>query len=225
MTSLLDRIRGRIKDPCCATSMGTPPQIYPPIALDVVEAAEAKLGFRLPSLLREMYTQVGNGGFGPGYGIFGLANGAPAYDSGGDEYDLVEYYWMYRGQQDVPELQHDFANGSLFLESLEQWFDKLLPICDWGCNHYSLIDCSKVEAPVIHFVGYGGELLWENASFDTWVQVWLTETFPGLEPPQVSEDELRRLVREGGIISAMLKYQEKTHCTLEEARKHIESLR
>lgn len=224
MEDLLDLICARIKDRRCATSMGAPRQVYPPVTLDAVEAAEAKLGFRLPSLLREMYTQVGNGGFGPGYGLFGLANGAPVYDGTGDEYNLVEYYWIYRGQQDLPELQYDFADGSLFLESLDQWFDKLLPICDWGCNHYSLIDCSKVEAPVIHFVGYGGELMRESASFDRWMQLWLTEPFPGLEPPGISKDELEQLVREGRLISAIVKYQEKTRCTLEEARKYVESL-
>ena len=42
-----------------------------PTSLAVVEAAEQSLGFYLPHLLREIYTQVGNGGFGPGYGIDG----------------------------------------------------------------------------------------------------------------------------------------------------------
>lgn len=41
----------------------------------IVESAEAKMGLGLPPLLRELYTQVGNGGFGPGYGVFGLEGG------------------------------------------------------------------------------------------------------------------------------------------------------
>jgi hypothetical protein len=222
--SLIDLIHKRVKGGHRATSMGDSRRFYPPVGLKVVEEAEASLGFRLPSLLREMYTQVGNGGFGPGYGIFGLADGAPAYDGGGNEYDLTGYYCLYRGQQDMPELEHDFANGSLALTSLDQWFDKLVPICDWGCNHHSLIDCSKVETPVIHFIGYGGELVLENESFEKWIQAWLRDPISGSWSSTVTEDGLKRLVSEGRRISAMLKYQEKTHCTLEEARKYVDSL-
>ena len=39
--------------------------LIPPTSLAVVEAAEQSLGFYLPHLLREIYTQVGNGGLGP----------------------------------------------------------------------------------------------------------------------------------------------------------------
>jgi hypothetical protein len=51
MTSLLDLISERIKDHRHATSTGAPPQVYPPVTLEALEAAEAKLGFRLPGLI------------------------------------------------------------------------------------------------------------------------------------------------------------------------------
>ncbi len=54
--------------------MGIKP--FPPAHLDVVKDAEAKIGFRLPDLLRLLYLEIGNGGFGPSYGILGLADGA-----------------------------------------------------------------------------------------------------------------------------------------------------
>ncbi|MGI5521505.1 hypothetical protein ACQEUX_11160 [Micromonospora sp. CA-259024] len=44
----------------------------PPAA--VVEAEELA-GRPLPSLLRRLYLEVGNGGFGPGYGLLGLRDG------------------------------------------------------------------------------------------------------------------------------------------------------
>src|SRR5690242_515603 len=37
-----------------------------------IEQAEAKLGFAIDPLMRRLYTEVGNGGFGPGYGVLGL---------------------------------------------------------------------------------------------------------------------------------------------------------
>ena len=43
-----------------------------PASVDAVEAAERRFGHAFPSLLRRLYLEVGNGGFGPGYGIIGL---------------------------------------------------------------------------------------------------------------------------------------------------------
>ena len=44
----------------------------PPAA---VAEAEELAGRSLPSLLRRLYLEVGNGGFGPGYGLLGLRDG------------------------------------------------------------------------------------------------------------------------------------------------------
>src|SRR5690242_3913384 len=38
---------------------------------------ERRLGFTLPALLKRLYAEIGNGGFGPGYGLIGLTNGGP----------------------------------------------------------------------------------------------------------------------------------------------------
>jgi hypothetical protein len=46
-----------------------------PATRDVVEGAEREFGYPLPSLLRRLYLEVGNGGFGPGYGILSLPLG------------------------------------------------------------------------------------------------------------------------------------------------------
>jgi hypothetical protein len=176
MTSLIARLRERIQNPKLATSFNiyypnTKPH-YPPTTIHMVKAAEDKLGFHLPAFLREIYTQIGNGGFGPGHGgLFGLKDGAPAYDGHGNKYDLVDYYYFCRGQQDIHELHHDFENnGSLFSTG---WFDKLVPICDWACDHYSCIDCSKPEMPVLFYIGYGGEFVLHSRTFDEWIKDWI----------------------------------------------------
>jgi hypothetical protein len=44
----------------------------PPASLEALERVESKLGFRLPDLLRRIYLEVGDGGFGPGYGLLAL---------------------------------------------------------------------------------------------------------------------------------------------------------
>lgn len=43
-----------------------------PATPEMVEAAERDFGYPFPSLLRRLYLEVANGGFGPGYGLFRL---------------------------------------------------------------------------------------------------------------------------------------------------------
>lgn len=49
---------------------------YPPVSEAQVEAAEARLGFQLPSMLRELYTTVANGAsfFSPGERFLGIVD-------------------------------------------------------------------------------------------------------------------------------------------------------
>ena len=46
-----------------------------PATPEAVREAEAVIGYKLPRLLRRLYLEVGNGGFGPGYGVLGLSGG------------------------------------------------------------------------------------------------------------------------------------------------------
>jgi hypothetical protein len=57
-----------------ATS-GELPAARLPVSHEAVTAVERRLGFALPSLLRRIYLEVANGGFGPGYGLVGLSGG------------------------------------------------------------------------------------------------------------------------------------------------------
>ncbi|UDM03299.1 SMI1/KNR4 family protein [Streptomyces longhuiensis] len=58
---------GVIPSPGCL-----PDQPFPPLAMAEVERAERKLGYRLPQLLRRIYTEIGDGGFGPEGGLASL---------------------------------------------------------------------------------------------------------------------------------------------------------
>ncbi|WNO64656.1 hypothetical protein RPQ02_12990 [Streptomyces sp. AM2-3-1] len=49
--------------------------LFPPIAVADVEEAERRIGRRLPELLRRVYTEVANGGFGPDSGLASLTDG------------------------------------------------------------------------------------------------------------------------------------------------------
>jgi hypothetical protein len=91
-----------------------PPPPAPATAAAVTEAES--LAGPLPPLLRRLYREVANGGFGPGYGLLGLRGGHT--DDGATAVDLRRSEWWPRPP------------------------DRLLPVCHWGCAIYSLVDCA-----------------------------------------------------------------------------------
>lgn len=95
-------------------------------AASPVEIAEdeRRLGFPLPRLMKRLYMEIGNGGFGPGYGLIGLTNGAK--DDLGRTAPEV-YLQSRSADPDDPQWC---------------WPIGLLPICHWGCAILSCIDCS-----------------------------------------------------------------------------------
>ncbi|MFB7114274.1 SMI1/KNR4 family protein [Streptomyces sp. NPDC056291] len=50
-----------------------PDQPFPPLTTTEVDLAERSLGYPLPELLRRIYTEIGDGGFGPEGGLASLA--------------------------------------------------------------------------------------------------------------------------------------------------------
>jgi hypothetical protein len=72
--TLIERIRTLALDPHRATDMARfgPFPSFTPAMKSVVTNCEKRLGFALPTFLRRLYLEVGNGGFGPGYGLLGI---------------------------------------------------------------------------------------------------------------------------------------------------------
>lgn len=100
----------------------------PTAPADAVAEAENLIGYRLPPLLRRLYLEAGNGGFGPGYGILGLRDGHR-----GDTRRTA--LGLYR------EAHGTSSTGWSFLPA------SLLPICHWGCGIYSFTDCPQPQGP------------------------------------------------------------------------------
>ncbi|MBK8028120.1 MAG: hypothetical protein IPK17_01155 [Chloroflexi bacterium] len=72
--ALIKRIKAQVMGGTITTmqeKFGMGAQMSTPPPLDEIAWAEEQIGFRLPALIREIWLQVGNGGFGPGYGITG----------------------------------------------------------------------------------------------------------------------------------------------------------
>lgn len=193
MSTQIEQVHIRIQDPRRITTLnqyGTGQRTaFPPTTLLAVAAAENELGFQLPPLLSQLYTQVANGGFGPGYGIFGLEGGyadpIPAHPDDVNQTKggiLTDWYFCYKGtDEQIPELDFDFmakGKSTLFIDPEPKpgtwnWFDKLLPVSHHGCWQFSCIDCSKSTFPVFYFDGQQCELESKSRTFDEWITDWL----------------------------------------------------
>lgn len=131
----------------------------PPASLTDLRRAETLLGFPLPTLLRRIYLEVGNGGVGPGYGLL------PLFTREGEDphqyLSLVDTTLCY------------YKDG---------WYSPktFLVICDWGCNILSRLDCSRPEYPVERDGWSGGSGPYDNEQYKPeapslrqWLQGWL----------------------------------------------------
>jgi len=129
---------------------------------------EASIGFSLPPLLRHLYFEVGNGGFGPGYGLRGAIGGAK--DDNG--WDLVGYYRLWF--EEPPE------------SPAWKWPRGLVGLNDWGCAIVSCVDCRDPSFPMIGFdpnvldveepASWQRSFVSEGMTFDEWIGAWAAGT-------------------------------------------------
>lgn len=126
----------------------------PPLPVATVEAvteAEAVIGYQLPRLLRRLYLEVANGGFGPRDGILGVRGGV----SNGDVPDLVQAHLDLLAAPDPP------------------WPRWLISIFDWGSAIWSLVDCRDPAGPMWSWDGNTHSLRQHDQSVCDWLGRWL----------------------------------------------------
>jgi hypothetical protein len=108
----------------------------PPATEAEVAAAEAAIGAALPPLLRRVYTEVANGGFGPGYGLLGVGPGG----------------WTDDHRRDLVAMLRSNREGSAQLpEGSWRWPATLLPIAYLGDVVYACADAARPGTPVLEY--------------------------------------------------------------------------
>ncbi len=136
---------------------------FPPATADQLAATEQALGLPLPPVLRVLYRELANGGFGPGYGLRGVLGGygTPA-DARDDDDTLLGAYPLTRKgmtpimltRQDAHWRAPDRVDGSPFVHlSSRRWPQGMLRICDLGCVQEICVDLDGqvyLETPVTH---------------------------------------------------------------------------
>jgi hypothetical protein len=131
------------------------PDLPPVASLGAVAEVEEVIGYPLPPLLRRLYLQVANGGFGPQGGIIGVSG----YD-----------YWSSDVFADITESAMAFRaepNGRR---------QGMVQLLDWGCSIASLLDCRD---PAGALWGWDpNRCCWDHALFPQHIAFsqWLAES-------------------------------------------------
>lgn len=117
-----------------------------------IDFVESVIDIQLPTLLRRCYSEISNGGFGPGHGITGLPGGHKS--SWGD---LIE--------------------SAAELRALEDCEDSFLPLIDIGCAQMLCVDCDEDEMIV---ASIEGEFHHEKYNLTTLLERWCLGDIPDL---------------------------------------------
>lgn len=180
---LIDQIKRKVESGLITTMQdqyGMKARLYPPASDEEIAWAENGIGAPLPPLIRELYRQVGNGGFGPGYGIAGLRGGKQIYKR-----DFVENVQnsaieikahlresIAQADSETPDYQIEQDK-----RHYENWnkigIDHLIWYCDWGCNIVTLVDYNKPECSL--YSADGLDIETEPAqNLRQWWKEWVT---------------------------------------------------
>jgi hypothetical protein len=141
----------------------------PPATADQVADAEAAIGAPLPELLRRLYLEVANGGFGPGYGLLGVGPGGWTDDH---RHDLVEMQASMRAPIDEPGEPDDG-------DARWTWPATLLPVAHLGCGVYACVDASQPGAPVLEYDP--SDLDWDDDGYPLDEEEAFVEVSPTLQ--------------------------------------------
>lgn len=129
-----------------------------------IAEAERVIGSPMPPLLRRLYMEVGNGGFGPG------VLGVPGCNyAGGTFEDIADLL------RNGPDPDGKIPHGLVLLH-------------DWGCAKWSLIDFRDPDGAM--WGNDSGELFPENMNLSEWLAYWVEGRlgFPGRPIKPVNED-------------------------------------
>jgi hypothetical protein len=137
------------------------PSLPEPLDAAGIHRAEATLGFPLPALLADLYLRIGDGGFGPEYGLLPLLDSPPSSEPAA----VPQYFANRESARKDPEWP---------------WPEGVLPISHWGCGMYACVDCRTREGTVLLYEPNADEAAhaWyvDEPSLADWLRTWLDGT-------------------------------------------------
>ncbi len=145
--------------------------VYPPATPEQLQETEQILGFPLPPLLKMLYLQLANGGFGPGAGLRGAIGGygePGTFENGNDETLIKCHRWGSPALIDLPTSQ------KVLLPS-DVWPHQLAPLCDLGCDVEVCIDANGQLYRLGSAAEYAMCSLSRWITLEQWLQQWLAQ--------------------------------------------------
>ena len=142
MDTLIARLKERIRwapaiecDAYCvytndAGEVLPPRRPNPPLSISEVELVEAQLGFKLPTLVRRLCTEIADGGYGPAWGINRVKH--PPNLPFGPEWEIemsVESWHRLYQTENVRARQPAYP-------------ERFIRFCEVGCNISICVDCT-----------------------------------------------------------------------------------
>ncbi len=150
----------------------------PPATEAELSKAEESLGFALPPLLRRLYAEIGDGGFGPG--LLPLFTPPHLRGRAAEGYGVVDLYHHYREEALEASLEDDDENA--FPGRIKKWKARRLPMADVGCAMLACVDCDRRELPVWSFDA--PEFRRDAPSLAAWLERWLSPPPQPIPKPQ-----------------------------------------
>jgi hypothetical protein len=171
--SLIEELKQRMesREPAAHPFWIGVPRAYPPIESDRLAEVERHHGFRLPAVLRTIYTNLGNGGWAIGPGIMGIDCRCNPRRAGADE--------LRDDSDDAIAMMQVLGRRAL----KDGTTKRVMPFCDWGCNQWSCVDLDDPNHPVWFYDGNQSshdedvdeDAFWtlEAGSIEDWFRRWL----------------------------------------------------
>src|SRR5260221_6804532 len=147
---------------------------FPPATAEQLAVTESRLGYPLPSLLRALYTNVANGGFGPSEGITGAHGG---YWYGVDDHFTTNDQpwspsWPCRRLDLAAYVKQQGSSRQLTLPR-ETWPAQFLHLCYWGCGMDSYVDASTDRVYLVEDItDFTVRVLLDSEPFEGWLVPW-----------------------------------------------------
>lgn len=151
--------------------------IWKPATEQQLRDTTRALGLSLPSLLRTLYQDLANGGFGPGYGLRGVLAGYAPGETILDHYPKREEAVQFIEMTDIG-VDWETSQASYLLHWM-RWPRQLIPLCNWGCGIEMCVDCTTDAGQVFRLAPPPQDEHWimtrAASSLEVWLEHWLTE--------------------------------------------------
>jgi SMI1 / KNR4 family (SUKH-1) len=143
------------------------PTANPTASIEDLNGFENESGLKIPKDLRRVYLEVGNGRFGPGYGLSRIV----PTRSDNDRWSMLDLYINFRDNG----LYGEDNNSEYIIE----WSNYLFPFCAAGCDLLGVVDVRDEKVGFLQYEmpanikSVESIIEWRAESVQDWFEAWM----------------------------------------------------